>query len=424
MLFQLAGQRRRLLTRLCQIVSSGLQALRQLGNPVGVRGRPGNDSLQLHGRLVRSPTCLANLLIERITSRDAIGMFRVHLLQRRRLRIDLRGQCSDLVVRRSLVCIELCHAACKHNPQPCAQLIAQGSIPLRLRRLPLERGHLPRYFLEDVVHARKILFGGFQSQLRKPLLRLEARNPGGFFDNAATIERLRAEKLADALLADNRVGLSPKARAHKDVLNIAQPAHLAIQQILRIPGAKQPSRNRQLSRPHRSAVELPPANLENHVACNLYTFRGSFGCFAFDDCPRLRLRDCIFCLLRSLLPQRRLIPVADVSHPLRRMLVVDDDLRAVRRKRCSVVHLWIHQRKGDLRHARGLPVAGSGEDHIFHLYAAQALGRLFSQNPRNRVGNVRFTTAIGSHDRGDPFAGELNLCPVAKGLESKNLDLF
>ena len=172
---------------------------------------------------------------------------------------------GNLLGGRGLFGIQLGHPAGKHNPQPGAKLIAQRAVALCLRGLPLQRAHLPRDFVEDVVHARKIRLGRFQPELRQPLLGLEPRNPRGLFEDRAPIERLRAEQLADALLPDDRVGLATKARAHEDVLNIAQPADLAVQQILAVARTKQPPRNRHFACTNRSPPELAPPNLQHNI---------------------------------------------------------------------------------------------------------------------------------------------------------------
>ncbi len=48
----------------------------------------------------------------------------------------------------------------------------------------------------------------------------------------AAVERLGAEELADALLADDGVGFAAEAGAHEDVLNVAEAADLAVEEVL------------------------------------------------------------------------------------------------------------------------------------------------------------------------------------------------
>ena len=55
----------------------------------------------------------------------------------------------------------------------------------------------------------------------------------------------------------------------------------------------------------------------------------------------------------------------------------------------AVVHLRVDQRERDFRHAGRFAVARAGEDDVFHLDAAQALGGLLAQHPGDGVGDVR-----------------------------------
>ena len=118
-------------------------------------------------------------------------------------------------------------------------LVADGGIALGLGGLALERVHLPRDFFEDVVDAGEVLLGLLEAQFGETLLGLEAGDAGGLFDDGAAVVRLGAEKLADALLADDGVGLRAEAGAHEDVLNVAQAAELAVEQIFAVAGAEE-----------------------------------------------------------------------------------------------------------------------------------------------------------------------------------------
>ena len=69
--------------------------------------------------------------------------------------------------------------------------------------------HLLGDFFEDVVDAREVLLRGFEAEFGQTFLGFEAGDAGGFFDDAAAIQRLGAEELADALLADDGVDSPP-----------------------------------------------------------------------------------------------------------------------------------------------------------------------------------------------------------------------
>ena len=90
----------------------------------------------------------------------------------------------------------------------------------------------------------------------------------------------------------------------------------------------------------------------------------------------------------------------------------------------AVVDLGIDQRQRDLRHARRLAIARAREDDVLHLDAAEGLGRLLAQHPRDGIGDVGLAAAIGPDDRCDAFAGELDLGAIAEGFEAEDLNLL
>ena len=57
-----------------------------------------------------------------------------------------------------------------------------------------------------------------------------------------------------------------------------------------------------------------------------------------------------------------------------------------------------HQR--DLGHTHRLARRRARENNVFHGLAAQLLGALLTQDPQNRVGDVRFSRAVGTDDDG------------------------
>ena len=46
----------------------------------------------------------------------------------------------------------------------------------------------------------------------------------------------------------------------------------------------------------------------------------------------------------------------------------------------------------------------SSENHVLHFTAAQGTGALLPHNPANRIGNIGFSTAVGTDDGGDVLA--------------------
>ena len=231
------------------------------------------------------------------------------------------------------------HPACQHNSQTSAQFVPQQPVTFCLRRLALQRTHLPSHFLEDVVHACQVYLRRLKAQLREPLLRLETGNPRRLFQNGAPVHRLRTENLTNSLLADDRVALSAKTGTHEDVLDIPQTTDFSVQQILRIgPSGKAAAVIVTSARAHGRAPKLAPPNLLQH-----HSWRRSIHKHRLPHSPRprrrcrwlapaspstifavhsqhnagLRLGNGLFGLLRPPLPVLAFVPVASqVQSPL------------------------------------------------------------------------------------------------------------
>src|ERR1700730_16820550 len=139
--------------------------------------------------------------------------------------------------------IPLQHAipAGERFPYVSDHLALQLFIAPGLGRLALERIHLPTDFLENVEHARQILFRAFQSRLGQALLGFEFPESRRLFDNGAPILRLVAKNLPDAALLDNRVTLRPETGADEKILDVSQPRKSAINKILTLARAKEPA---------------------------------------------------------------------------------------------------------------------------------------------------------------------------------------
>ena len=125
-------------------------------------------------------------------------------------------------------------------------LLTQLHVALGLGSLPLQRIHLPRHFFQNVEHARQVLLRAFQLGFRQTALRLEASNARRFFNHRAPVLRPRAQNLPDAPLLNNRVRFRAQARAHEDVLDVAQPRRLPVNQIFALARTVQTARHRNL----------------------------------------------------------------------------------------------------------------------------------------------------------------------------------
>ncbi len=211
--------------------------------------------------------------------------------------------------------------------------------------------HLLGDFFEDVVDAGEVLLGGLEAELGEALFGLEAGDAGGLFDDGAAVEGLGAEQLADALLADDGVGLAAEAGAHEDVLNVAQAADLAVEQIFGVAGAEEAAGDGDLAGADRGAAELAAADLEDDVVrvggeggfgvglgVGVGGGVGGHGCcgvggFAFDDGAGLGLGDGLFGLGGALLAEGGLVPVADIRRCGRSATVFGVVGRGRRRRR-------------------------------------------------------------------------------------------
>ena len=74
------------------------------------------------------------------------------------------------------------------------------------------------------------------------------------------------------------------------------------------------------------------------------------------------------------------------------------DSHLVKVDRQHMVRIIEHQR--DLGHTHRLARRRAREDDVLHGLAAQLLGALLAQDPQNRVGDVRFSRAVGTDDDG------------------------
>ena len=70
-----------------------------------------------------------------------------------------------------------------------------------------------------------------------------------------------------------------------------------------------------------------------------------------------------------------------------------------------------------LCHAHGFVVAGSIENHIFHLPTPKLLGALFPHAPPNGVHDIALATPIGPHNTTNAVR-EGDLDPIHEGFEA------
>ena len=130
--------------------------------------------------------------------------------------------------------------------------------------MALERIHLARDFLKNVVHAGQILFRIFQAGFRQTFLGLELCDSRSLFDDGAAVGRTAAEDLSNASLFDQRIGFWTQAGAHEKFLDVAQAAQLAIEQIFAVPRTEQAARDHDLS-PVKLLLKFTAADLQHNL---------------------------------------------------------------------------------------------------------------------------------------------------------------
>ena len=443
-----------------ELVFAGGEALGEVGDAVGVGGGAGGDAFELDGGLVGAGAGVADLLVELVARGDACGVLGVHLLR-------ASAACASICAARraifggdrGLLGVHLREAAGEDDAELGAELVAESAVALGLGGLALERGHLLGDFFEDVVDAREVLLGGLEAELGEALFGLEAGDAGGFFDDAAAVEGLGVEELADALLADDGVGFAAEAGAHEDVLDVAEAADFAVEQVLGVAGAEEAAGDGDFAGTDGGAAELAAADLEDDVVGGV----GEDGVGAEGSWlgwpPRssssssmasaaAAISSGVACSWRTSLlaagsfvglpgwasatassvsaaASRRAASSSQSPASLGDVLVVDDELRASPcGRQTSVVDFGVDEGERDFGHAGGLAVAGAGEDDVFHLDAAEAFGGLLAEDPGDGVRDVGLAAAVGTDDGGDALAGELDFGAVAERFEAENLDFI
>ena len=144
-------------------------------------------------------------------------------------------------------------AAGEQHLLPAAQLVAQALVAPGLRRLPFQRAALLLDLEDDVVDAREVLLRRVELQLGGAPAGAVLRHAGGLLDQLAPIGGPRAQDHADLALLDDRVGLGPEPRVHQQLVDVAQPAHLAVDEVFALAGPVEAPRHLHLAH-HRAPL--------------------------------------------------------------------------------------------------------------------------------------------------------------------------
>ena len=122
---------------------------------------------------------------------------------------------------------------------PAPQFLAQALVAARLGGLTLQRAALLLHLEHDVVDPRQVLLRRLELQLRGPSSRLVLRDAGCLLDQLTPVGRAGAEDEADLALLDDGIGLGAQAGIHQELVDVAQPDHLAVDQVLAVARAVQ-----------------------------------------------------------------------------------------------------------------------------------------------------------------------------------------
>ncbi len=257
---------------------------------------------------------------------------------------------------------------------PPPELVAEPAIPPRLGRLPLQRAALLLDLEDDVVDPRQVLLGSLELELRLPAPALVLGDAGRLFDQLAAIGRAGAEDLADLSLFDDRVGLDAQPGIHQQVLDVAEPAILAVDQVLAFTRTVETTHELDVLDDQRQLVLHRHGGFETHAS------------------------------------ERQELTSRLDDRPGTAPLLAGRDAR---------------RDSGQLQpHFRGggrLPRIAAAKNHVLHTIAAQALGALFAEDPGERVDDIALAAAVRPDDRRHPLVeGEFGA--VRKALEAGDLD--
>ena len=125
--------------------------------------------------------------------------------------------------------------------------LVQRLVLAGLPRLALDGPELAPHFLHHVPDARQVLARGLELALRLRALLLVARDPRGLLDEDAPLPRLCREHVVEALLVHEGIRLGVDAGSGEEVLDVAQTAHVAVQQVLALARPIEPAGHRHLA---------------------------------------------------------------------------------------------------------------------------------------------------------------------------------
>ena len=333
----------------------------------------------------------------------AVTLHRRH--PRRRRLLDLAGRLEPGARRRE-VRVEGPAPPRKPHRLPTPQLLAQPAVAPGLGRLALQRPPLLLDLVDDVVDPGQVLPRRVELELGRPAAVLVLGDAGRLLEELPPLRGPRPQDLADLALLDHRVGLDADARVHQQILDVAQAADPAVDQVLA------------LARPVQPPADLDVAGDEGQQVVDVGVVGQGLG--GRGRGHRVgRHRNCV---------GRHWNGVGGCRNP-----VGQRRSRVGRRRNRAPVRVGsadlprggrdLGEMQLDLGRADGPAAVAAREDHVLHALAAQALGALLAEDPRDGVDDVALAAAVGADDGGHPVV-EHQVGPFGKALEPGDGELM
>ena len=180
-------KRREAVLSLSQLNLRRCHARHQFGAAFFIVTTLGMRPIRLQLELAQALPVLADLGFDGVAALGSLRVLGLELLNIVSVMTHLIRNGIDLRIQRSTLLIKLRKLAGQHQSKFGPHLFAQLGIAFSFRSLPLERVHLPRHFLENVIHSCQVLFGIFQPRFSQAFLSLEFCNAGSFFDDGPAI---------------------------------------------------------------------------------------------------------------------------------------------------------------------------------------------------------------------------------------------
>ena len=277
---------------------------------------------------------------------------------------------------------------------PAPELVPQPLVAPRLGRLSFQRAALLLDLVNDVLDTREVLLRRLELQLGRAPPVLVLRDPRRLFDELPAIGRPRAQDLADFPLLDDRIRLHPHACVHEQIVDVAQPADLAVDQILALARAVQPAADLHVANELLARVRLRDRNRDALV----FQFE-MLGQSPGGVCDAGRFG-------------RRGAAVG-----IRVTVAVAVSFNAVRLHAGRKARRHFRELQFDFGGAGRLAGVAARENHILHPIAAQAFRALLPEHPGDGVDDIAFSAAVRPDDGGHARV-EGQLRAIGKALES------